>query len=87
MSKKEETKKAPVIALVPGATIKFRANSARAVWYEFLTTQVGKTQAEFIENATKKVPSTPKKGKLAEKLEPPQGWLSFFERGGYCTIK
>lgn len=87
MSKKEKDVKSPVIKLVPGANVKFRANSARGQWYDFLVGQVGKTEAEFIANAEANPPSTPKKGKLAGQTEPPKGWLSFFLRNGYAEFK
>ena len=59
---------------------------ARAAWYQHLVAHNGKPVATFCEAALANPPSTPKRGKLANKCEPPAGWLSFFVRQGIATL-
>ena len=59
---------------------------ARAAWYAHLQAHNGKTVAAFTKAALANPPSTPKRGKLANKCEPPAGWLSFFVRQGNATL-
>lgn len=67
--------------------VNFRKGSARLAYYTLLVAHDGKTVDAFIAAAKNKVPSKPKQGKLKGKAEPIQGWLGFFVRGGYCSIK
>ena len=74
------------IALVPGAKVNFRAGSARAKWYAHLVAHNGKTAQQFAKAALANPPSTPANGKLANKCEPPSGWLRWFVANGYCKV-
>ena len=60
---------------------------ARAAWYAHLVAHNGKPVAAFKKAAIANPPSTPKRGRLANKCEPPAGWLAFFVRQGIATIK
>lgn len=68
------------------ATGKFRKGSAREAWYAALQQSNGKTVEHFVQTVKDNPPSTPQKGKLKGKVEPPQGWLNWFVRNGYATI-
>ncbi len=74
--------KVPVIKILK-ADAKYRG--AREAWYAELKAHDGKPVKEFLDKVTAKPPSTPKKGKLEGKLEPPTGWLSYFKREGVAA--
>tara|TARA_R100001244_G_C5083284_1_gene114488 strand:+ start:199 stop:444 length:246 start_codon:yes stop_codon:yes gene_type:complete len=78
-----KAKKVSVIS-VTGAPANY--HGARAAWYQHLQANKGKTQAQFEASAIANPPSTPKKGKLAGKVEPPAGWLAFFVRQGNAKL-
>ena len=61
-------------------------SGARAAWYAHLQACNGKTPLQFAAAAIANPPSTPKRGKLANKCEPPAGWLAFFVRSGNATV-
>lgn len=65
----------------------FRPNSARALYYERLQKFNGKSVEDFAKSCETDVPSTPKRGKLKDKPEPIQGWISWFNRNGYITLE
>lgn len=73
----------PVITVLPTKTV---FSGARAAWYAHLCSHNGQTVAAFTAAALATPPSTPGKGKLAGKCEPPAGWLRFFAKHGYCTV-
>ena len=64
----------------------YRANTARAAYYEAITKYDGKPLAEFVKAVTAKPPSYPQRGKLAGKQEPVQGWVGFFTREGVIEL-
>lgn len=81
------TPASPVISVQLPATFKLpRANSARGAWLAALQQYNGKPLAAFVAHVTANHPSTPQKGKLAGKLEPVQGWVSWFTRQGVLTL-
>lgn len=65
----------------------FRANSARASYYEAIAKFNGKSVDSFAKSVAATPPSTPKRGKLKGKPEPIQGWISYFVRQGLVEIK
>lgn len=76
-----------VIQLTPpgnGAAVNLRG--ARQAWYAHLAAHNGQPAAAFIANALAKPPSTPTRGHLAGKCEPPAGWLRWFVKNGYCVV-
>jgi len=77
----------PKIHLVKGAKVNFRKGSARAAYYKVLAAHNGKTVESFVKAVNANVPSKPKAGKLKGKQEPLAGWLGWFVRAGYVTIK
>jgi hypothetical protein len=82
-----EAPKSPVIRMVKGAVPKFRKDSARDLYYRTYEAHAGKTLAEAEKAIAAKVPSMPKKGKLAGKPEPVSGWTRWFVRNGYITLE
>lgn len=64
---------------------KFRG--ARDKWYQAILKADGKTVKEFTDEVLAKPPSTPTKGSLAGKCEPPPGWISYFKRNGFITLE
>jgi len=81
------TKKVNIIQAGENAA-NFRANSARALYHERMSTFVGKPLADFVDSCAANPPSTPQKkgGKLYGKQEPVSGWVSYFTRNGYFSI-
>ena len=65
----------------------FRPNSARASYYEAISKFNGKSVDAFAKSVADNPPSMPKRGKLKGKPEPVQGWVSYFVRQGYITLK
>ena len=65
----------------------FRANSARAKYYEILAAHNGKSLDSFVKAVTKNPPSVPGRGKLKGKPEPVQGWVSYFIRNGFASVE
>ena len=78
---------APKIKINKTTKVGFRKGSAREAYYLLLLLHDGQTVDSFVVAAKAKVPSKPKAGKLKGKPEPIQGWLGWFTRNGYCTIK
>lgn len=64
---------------------KFRG--ARDAWYKRILDADGKTVKDFTDEVLAKPPSTPKKGVLAGKCEPPAGWISYFKRNGFISLE
>lgn len=59
---------------------------ARKAWFERLKEFNGKDVGEFEADCKANPPSTPTKGVLAGKCEPPSGWVGYFRRTGICSI-
>ena len=76
--------KKPAVITVTALPANYRG--ARAAWYAHLQACNGKTPAQFAAAAIANPPSTPKRGKLANKCEPPAGWLAYFVRSGNATV-
>lgn len=57
-------------------------NGFRKDWYQLLQEYDGKTEAEFIEAATKTPPAKTKAGTA----ENPKGWLRFFKKAGAVQV-
>jgi hypothetical protein len=74
------------IKLVKGVTPNFRPGSARALYWQAITAYNGKPVNAFAKHVAASPPSVPKRGKLAGKAEPVQGWVSYFVRNGYITL-
>lgn len=64
---------------------KFRG--ARDAWYKAIIGYDGKAKADFEKDMLAKPPSTPGKGALAGKCEPPSGWTSYFKRTGIIALE
>ena len=67
-------------------TPNFRANTARAAYWEVMQKFNGKTLDSYVKEVTANTPSYPKRGKLTGKQEPVQGWVSFFQREGLIEL-
>lgn len=65
----------------------FRANSARASYYEAISKFNGKSVESFAASVAKNPPSVPGRGKLKGKAEPIQGWIGYFVREGLVELK
>lgn len=65
----------------------FRPNSARALYYEAISSFNGKSVDAFAKSVAASPPSVPGRGKLKGKPEPVQGWISYFVREGYVELK
>ena len=76
----------PVVQMVAGAKVNFRANSARAVYYARFAAFDGKALADLEKDVAAAPPSVPSKGKLAGKQEPFAGWVAWFHRHGYVNL-
>ena len=74
------------IKLNPKAKANFRPGSARALYWQAIQQYNGQTVAAFTAACLANPPSTPAKGKLAGKVEPTAGWVSWFNRNGYLTL-
>ena len=59
---------------------------ARGKWWAALQKYNGKPVAAFVTHVLANPPSTPKKGKLAGKCEPPAGWVNWFVRQGLVKV-
>lgn len=64
----------------------YRANSARHAWWQAVQAHNGKPVSTFVAAVQANPPSTPTKGKLAGKVEPPAGWLGYFVRQGVVQL-
>lgn len=76
-----------ILQLTPpanGATVNLRG--ARGAWYTLLAQYNGQPAAAFMAAALANPPSTPQRGHLQGKCEPPSGWLRWFVRHGYCVV-
>lgn len=76
--------------VVPGiCVVKMGAKlrGARDAWYQRLVAFNGKPLAEYEADCKANPPSTPAKGALAGKGEPPSGWVSWFKRHGWLTVE
>lgn len=60
---------------------------ARAAWWVAIQAYNGKPVAAFCANCLANPPSTPQRGKLRGKCEPPQGWVQYFVRQGLVVVK
>lgn len=76
----------PTVTLVEGAVPRFRAGSARDVYYQVYAKHAGKPLSEIEQIITDNPPSVPKKGKLAGQPEPVSGWTRWFVRNGYIAL-
>ena len=65
----------------------FRSETARDNYWQRVKQFNGKTVAALQESVAKEPPSMPKNGKLAGKVEPLSGWLSWFKQNGLIEIK
>lgn len=77
---------ANVIKVNPKAKANFRDGSARALYWQAIQKYNGKPVADFVQACQENPPATPKRGKLAGKAEPTQGWVSWFARNGYIAL-
>lgn len=59
-----------------------KLRGARGHWYERLTAFNGKPASEYLASCKENPPSLPKSGVA----EPPQGWLSYFQRTGVVAL-
>ena len=64
----------------------YRKDSARQRWLDRLVEFENRPIDDFIASVTASPPSTPDSGILEGQLEPPQGWINFFEREGILTL-
>ncbi len=80
------TANGPVVQVVPGAKVAFRANTARAAYYAVFAAHNGQPLATLAAAIAANPPSMPRKGKLAGKPEPLAGWVAWFVRHGYITL-
>lgn len=64
-----------------------KLRGAREAWYQRLLKYEGKPLAEYVADCTANPPSTPTKGALAGKGEPPSGWVSWFKREGLLAVE
>lgn len=62
------------------------AVNARQAWYNVLAQFNGCAVQAFTTYVQANPPTTPKRGKLAGKCEPPAGWLNWFTRNGFCKV-
>ena len=74
------------IKVNPKVKANFRPGSARAQYYAAIQAFNGKPVTAFAEAVAANPPSVPSRGKLKGKLEPVQGWVSYFVRNGYITL-
>jgi len=74
------------IKVNPKAKAAFRLGSARAAYYAAITAANGQSVAAFTAACIANPPSMPQKGKLAGKVEPTAGWVSWFTRNGYIAL-
>ena len=74
----------PVLTVVAQPPKPFRG--ARGAWWAAVQAHNGKPVAAFVAAVLATPPSTPKVGKLANKVEPPAGWVNWFVRQGLVTI-
>jgi hypothetical protein len=63
----------------------YRKDSARQRWLDRLVEFEDQPIDDFVASVTANPPSTPESGVLEDQLEPPQGWISFFEREGILS--
>lgn len=59
-----------------------KLRGARGHWYQRLTQYHGKPASEYLASCKENPPSLPKSGVA----EPPQGWLSYFQRTGVVAL-
>lgn len=74
---------APQPVLVVKGNVALRG--ARAAWYATLVAHNGQPVGAWLAAVQAVPPSTPQRGKLAGKLEPPSGWLRWFVRQGIVS--
>jgi len=75
-----------VIRLNKKTKASFRVGSAREAYYNAISKFDGKTVDEFRKNCEASPPSVPGKGKLKDKVEPINGWVSWFARNKYIDL-
>lgn len=70
------------------AKLKFREGTAREAWLTFITAQHGKPLQDVVKAAEANPPSLQPKGKygVQGKVEPPMGWVRYFQRIGVVTL-
>ena len=78
--------KVPTVVITGKPEKEYRSGSARAEYWQRFNTYHEKPLAALEESCQKDPPSKPKKGRLAEKVEPFGGWLSFFKQAGFLKI-
>lgn len=86
MAKANAKQKTPTIQLGDATGGRFRAGSARALYYKRMLDYIGLPLADFVASVTENPPSMPTKGKLAGKAEPVQGWVNFLVRNRYFIV-
>jgi hypothetical protein len=64
-----------------------KLRGARDQWWQELQKWDGKPLAAFIAHAKENPPTKPKTGKYAATGEPPMGWVNWFKRQEYLTLK
>ena len=87
MTTRTAKSKGPVIKVLAQPEKAFRTNSARALYWERFQKFDGKPLSALKADITKDVPSTPQRGKLANKPEPIQGWINWFTSQGLISIE
>ena len=71
------------ISIIKDRKVNFRADTARALYYQTLAAHNGKSAESLLKAWDTKPPKLPKSGKP----EKASGWLAFFVGEGYCEIK
>ncbi len=70
------------IKIVKETKVNFRADSARALYFEVLQKYNNKTVAAYVKEVEANPPKLPKSGKV----EKGSGWISYFVGSGHMTI-
>ena len=71
------------ISIIKDRKVNFRADTARALYYETLVAHSGKPVADLAKKWDAAPPKLPKSGKP----EKASGWIAFFVGEGYAEIK
>ena len=75
------------IKIVKTTKVNFRKDTARALYYALLLAHDGQSVDSFVAAAKTKCPCLVPSGKHKGKAEPIRGWIGWFVRNGYVTIK
>ncbi len=86
-SKPTEPAKPTTVTVIKVLKKDGKFGGARKAWYDVILAHDGKPLQDLIAAVTAKPPSTPKKGVLAGKLEPPMGWVGYFKRSAFITLE